>query len=93
MFCATSIHLTGDGEEIHRAHHDPHIIIQGKINCGASSQADFIQNYILQKRIFRKQCFHRKEMFCTKKLFLAQFGPFSDQFGPFLTIFDAKTPF
>ena len=34
--------------------------MQGKINCGASSQAVFIQNYFLQKNLFWKLNFLKK---------------------------------
>ena len=58
----------------------------GQNQCGASSQADFIQKYVLRKGMFRKQRFHIKRYFWLKKIFLTLFGPF-------LTLFNAKTPF
>ena len=35
----------------------------------------------------------KKGIFGTKTLILARFGPFQAIFGPFLTLFNEKTPF
>ena len=51
---------------------------QGKINCGVSSQADFVQNYFLQKRMFRKQTFCKN----------TTFSPFWPILGPIWSLFD-----
>ena len=51
---------------------------QGKINCGVSSQNDFVQNYFLRKRIFRKQNFRK----------IPTFSPFWSILGPIWSLFD-----
>ena len=45
----------------------------GQNNCGASSQADFIQNYFLRKCMFRKQNFRKKGIFVYKNTILSPF--------------------
>ena len=49
---------------------------QGSRNCGASSQADLIQNHFLQKHRFHKENFRKRMHFWWKTLFLAPFDPF-----------------
>ena len=49
---------------------------QGKIDCGASSQVNFIQNYFFRKHVFRKQNYRKKSTFGTKTLVLALLDPF-----------------
>ena len=50
----------------------PHVG-SGQNNCGASSQADFIQNYFLRKCMFRKQNFRKKGIFVYKNTILSPF--------------------
>ena len=51
-------------------------IPQGTFYWRASSQADFIQNYFLWKRMFRKQNFRKKRYFWyNNTLLLSLFGP------------------
>ena len=64
-----------------RSHFAECMYEQGKINCGASPQADLIQNYFLWKRMFRKQNFRQnKGTFGTKTLVLALLDPFLNLF-------------
>ena len=51
-------------------------VVQGRRNCGASSQADFIQNYLLHKCMCRKKKFAKNGIFGTKTLSLVLYGPF-----------------
>ena len=53
--------------------------------------AGFIRNYFLRKRMHKISA--KKGIFGTKTLILARFGPFQAIFGPFLTLFNEKTPF
>ena len=48
---------------------------QGKINCGAFSEPDFIPNCFLWKHMSRKQNFRIKRYFEAITMFLALFGP------------------
>ena len=53
--------------------------------------AGFIQNYFLRKRMHKISA--EKGIFGTKTLILALLGPFQALCGPFLTLFNEKTPF
>ena len=57
---------------------------QGKINCDASSQAKFIQNYFLRKRMFRKQNFRNQKGILEQKYYSS---PFLVHIRPYLVPF------
>ena len=78
--------------QIMRPHFAEYMYEQGKINFGASPQADFIQNYFLWKRMFRKQNFRQnKGTFGTKTLVLALLDPFLNLFNGKKNIFSTCT--
>ena len=51
----------------------------GKINCGASSRPNFIQNYFFWKWMFCKHNFHKKRYYGYTK---TNFSPLSSILGP-----------